>query len=119
MINKGVLLLFRLITSICVIVCLFTFASSAHSAITFVASTTEDGNNDDVTLTVPASAEENDLLLVQITIRNRSGSDGVTAPAGWTQISSQDRDDDVLQSLYYRLATSGDAGTGYNFDFDG
>jgi len=109
----------ELLIGLCVIFCLFTFASSSYAAITFVASTTEDGNNDDVTITVPGSAQEDDLLLVQITIRNRSGSDGVTPPVGWIQVGSQLRDDDVLQSLYYRLATSGEAGTGHNFDFDG
>jgi len=94
-------------------------STPAHAAISYIGSVTDDSNNDEASLTVPASVQTDDVLLVQITIRNRSGSDGVTTPSGWTLIASQDRDDNVLQSLYYRVATAGNAGTSYTWDFDG
>jgi len=106
----------RLMLSILVISCL---SVPAHAAISYIGSVTDDSNNDEASLTVPASVQTDDVLLVQITIRNRNGSDGVTTPSGWTLIASQDRDDNVLQSLYYRVATAGNAGTSYTWDFDG
>ncbi len=90
----------------------------AAAEITFVASTTDRGNDDRASLSVPGSAQSDDLLIVQVAIRNRSGSDGVTMPSGWTQIGSQERDDDVLQSVYYRVANASDAGRSYEWDFD-
>lgn len=103
---------------ITVFLMLFLTSWASFSAITFEGATTRDGNGSNVTLIVPSVTELNDILLAQITIRNRNGSDGVTAPAGWTEIATQDRDGDVFQSLYYKVATATDVNTGYNWDFD-
>jgi len=94
-------------------------AVESHAAITFIASTTDRGNDDRATLRVPGTSQTDDLLVVQVAIRNRSGSDGVSGPAGWIEIGSQRRDGDVLQSIYYRIATAADAGRNYTWDFDG
>ncbi|MEE8057808.1 MAG: DUF6701 domain-containing protein [Pseudomonadales bacterium] len=98
------------------------FASiTASAAISFVTSTTDSGNDSDGTLTVPGGVSVDDLMLVQVTIRNRNGSDSVTAPVGggWSIIGSQEQDDDVFQSLYYKVATAADIGANYQWDFAG
>lgn len=94
-------------------------AQSVFAAISFIASTLDEGNDDRSTLTVPAAVLTNDVLVTQVTFRNRSGSDGVTTPGGWTLVAPQDRDSDVFQSVYYRVATAGEAGNDYTWDFDG
>ena len=93
-------------------------ANPAMAVISYVTSTTDHGNDDLASLTVPNSVAAEDVLLVQVVITDRRGSDGVTAPSGWTIIGSQERDDDVLQSLYYRVATASDPGVSYTWDFD-
>ncbi|MGK0442417.1 MAG: hypothetical protein ACJA0N_002228, partial [Pseudohongiellaceae bacterium] len=94
------------------------FVAPVHAAITYVTEVAVDGNDDKASLTVPALTLANDVMLVQVVIRDRSGSDGVTAPAGWAIIGSQERDDNVLQSLYYKVATVADIGISYEWDFD-
>lgn len=89
------------------------------AAITYEGQTTNQGNNSNGSLTVPGVAVVNDVLLVQVNIRNRNGSDAVTAPPGWTEIGTQVRDGDVFQSLYYRVASIGEAGASYNWNFAG
>jgi MSHA biogenesis protein MshQ len=100
------------------IFCALLISSPGHAAISYISSVTQDDNDDEASLTVPVSVQVDDVLLVQVTIRNRNGSDGVTTPSGWTLIAPQDQDDDVFQSLYYRVATATDAGTSYTWDFD-
>lgn len=92
---------------------------SAQAAISYVASATALGNDDLGSLTLPASVQANDVILAQVTIRRRTGGNNVTTPSGWTLLGSQIQDDDVLQSLYYRVAASGDASTSHTWDFDG
>ena len=92
---------------------------SANSAITYITSVTDRGNDERASLTVPGSVLENDLLVVQVTFRDRNGSDGVTTPVGLNLIAPQDQDNDVFQSLYYRVASLTDAGSNYEWDFDG
>jgi len=101
-----------------ILLCLGLVCLPLHASISYISFVTDDGNDDKASLTVPADAVEGDLLLVQVTFRDRNGDDGVTTPTGWTLIAPQDRDDDVFQSLYYRVADSADAGTSYEWDFD-
>ena len=98
---------------------LCTVSAQSMSAISYVASVTDDGNDDKASLTVPALATVDDLLIAQVTFRNRSGSDGVTTPPGWTLLAPQDRDSDVFQSIYYKIAVASDLGASYEWDFDG
>lgn len=93
--------------------------SMTNAAISYITSTTDKGNDDKSTLTVPASVLSGDVLITQVTFRNRNGSDGITPPAGWILVAPQDRDSDVFQAVYYRVATVADAGTDYEWDFDG
>ncbi|MFQ3171237.1 MAG: MSHA biogenesis protein MshQ, partial [Oleispira sp.] len=86
-------------------------ALPVNAAISFIAETTDRGNDDKSSLVVPAITQEGDVLIVQASFRNRSGSDGVTTPAGWTLIAPQDQDSDVFQSAYYKVATAVDPGT--------
>ncbi len=101
--------------------CLLCFSASAAAAISYITSVSGQGNSDSASLVVPTSTVIDDVLLVQVAIRDRNGSDGVTAPSGWSQIGSQIDDGSVLQSSYYRVATAADAGSGisYEWDFDG
>ncbi|UZE98080.1 DUF6701 domain-containing protein [Alkalimarinus alittae] len=98
-------------------ICVLVFSANVSAAISFISSVSDKGNDEKAALVVPA-VTVGDVLLVQVAIRDRSGSDGVTAPAGWTQIGSQIADGSVLQSLYYRVATAGDVGVSYEWDFD-
>jgi MSHA biogenesis protein MshQ len=98
---------------------LCVFNVNCIAAISFVTSVTDDGNDDKANLVVPVLTQMGDVLITQVTFRNRSGSDGVTTPAGWTLIAPQDQDSDVFQSTYYKVATAVDAGTSYEWDFDG
>ena len=70
-------------------------------------------------LSIPATTQADDLLLVHLAYLNRSGSDGNTAPAGWTAIGALQNESDLFQQLYYRFAIASDAGSSVNFDFDG
>lgn len=97
------------------------FSANTSAAISYVTSSNTTGNDDKASLAVPTATVADDVLVVQVAIRDRSGSDGVTAPGGWSQIGTQIADGGVFQSLYYRVATSADAGSGisYEWDFDG
>ena len=68
---------------------------------------------------MPSGVLADDLLLAQITYRDRGGGDDVFGPSGWTRIGSLERDDDILQAIYYRIATNGESGTNYEWDFQG
>ncbi|OUS41056.1 hypothetical protein A9R00_02920, partial [Oleispira antarctica] len=93
--------------------------SNTFAAISYVTSVTDKGNDERASLTVPASTQAGDILIVQVTFRNEIGSDGVTTPAGWILIAPQDRDGAVFQSVYYKVAVAADAGSSYEWDFDG
>lgn len=108
MINRCVVLFFILF-----------FSSNASAAISFITSNSERGNDSRGSLNMPLSVAGDDLLLAQVVIRNRNGSNGVTAPIGWTQIGVQVADGEVLQSLYYRVATASDAGSNQEWTWSG
>ena len=93
--------------------------SNTFAAISYVTSVTDKGNDERASLTVPASTQAGDILIVQVTFRNEIGSDGVTTPAGWILIAPQDRDGAVFQSVYYKVAVAADAGSSYEWNFDG
>jgi len=94
-------------------------SSTANAAISYITSVTDSGNDDKSTLIVPASVLLGDVLVTQVTFRNRNGSDGITPPLGWILVAPQDKDSDVFQAVYYRVANATDAGTSYEWDFDG
>lgn len=109
----------RALRYLTLLVSILFISPAATAAISFVTFTTSAGNGSSGTLTVPGAVSVDDVMLVQVTIRNRSGSDAVTAPPGWSIIGSQEREDNVFQSLYYRVATAGDIGANYLWDFAG
>jgi MSHA biogenesis protein MshQ len=92
-------------------------ALPVNAAISFIAETTDSGNDDKSSLVVPAITQEGDVLIIQASFRNRSDANGVTAPMGWTLITPLIQDDGVWQSSYYKVATSLDANTSYEWDF--
>lgn len=106
--------------SLLLIAFIFCFINSNSNAeISYVTSVTDKGNDDKANLTVPASTGVGDLLITQVTFRNRNGSDGVTTPAGWALLAPQDQNGDVFQSVYYKVVTASDLGVSYEWDFDG
>jgi MSHA biogenesis protein MshQ len=96
---------------------LISFQTTA--AISFVTSVTEDANDDKASLVVPSVVQAGDVLITQVVIRNRNGSDSVSFDSSWSLSLSQERDGQVLQSIYYKVATAADANTSYEWDFAG
>ena len=94
------------------------FSVKVGATITYEAFSIEQGEKTKEDLGIPVSVLEDDLLLVQVTIR-RKGNNSITPPSGWTQIGGQVADGDVLQSLYYRIATSVDAGSSEEWKWTG
>jgi MSHA biogenesis protein MshQ len=89
------------------------------AAISFVTSVTEDANDDKASLIVPSVVQAGDVLITQVVIRDRSGSDSVSFDSSWSLSLSQESDGDVLQSIYYKVATAADANSSYEWDFAG
>lgn len=92
---------------------------NARAAITYVTSITDTGNDDKASLIIPALAQAGDVLIAQVVIRDRNGGDSVSAESDWILIGSQNRAGDALQSIYYKIASTGDAGKTYRWDFEG
>jgi MSHA biogenesis protein MshQ len=102
-----------------ILLLLFISSNNINAAISYVDSVTDSDNDERGSLTVPVATEAGDVLITQVVIRNRNGSDSVSAETGWNLIATQDQDSDVFQSLYYKVAVAGDAGSSYEWDFDG
>jgi len=89
----------------------------AHSFITDEGSSTASGNSSSRTISVPANIQLNDILITQVVIRNAGGSDAINEPSGWIQIGNQERDDDVFQSVYYKIVQAADLGASYSWSW--
>ena len=92
--------------------------ASLQGAAQFVASTTATGGASSTSVTVnrPSGVTANDVLIAQIT-RRTTASAGMSAPAGWTLLSSHDQG--VLrQAVYYRVAGSAEP-TSYTWSWTG
>jgi MSHA biogenesis protein MshQ len=90
-----------------------------NAAISLIAETTDSGNDDKASIMVPSDIQSGDVLITKVTFRNRNGSDGVSTPNGWRLIGLQNQDNNILQSVYYKVATSSDVNTSFEWDFDG
>jgi hypothetical protein len=80
-----------------------------------VASVTETAFGSDATnhtVTMPATVNAGDLLIVLFT---NDGSATVTTPAGWTALASTASGDQVRLSVYYKIAAGTEGGTTVNF----
>ncbi|MFP5371030.1 MAG: hypothetical protein ACLGI3_09825, partial [Actinomycetes bacterium] len=83
-------------------VSLFRDVSPAASALT------------QITISRPAAAQQNDLLLAQVA--NRDDTYTMTAPAGWTLLRVDTQaSSEVTSRLYYKVATSAEP-SGYTFN---
>ena len=81
---------------------LFRAASAAASALT------------QITISRPATAQQDDLLLAQVA--NRDDTYTMTAPAGWTLLRVDTHpSSEVVSRVYYKVATSAEP-SGYTFN---
>ncbi len=102
------------------LVFLICLPSMARALITFEGRVTAQGNGHLGTLTLPSTVQANDLVLVQVSIRDIAGSDNIVAPTGWVQIGGRLSTRNRLHvSTFYRVATASDASRAFTFDFDG
>jgi len=93
---------------IAISLCLIFFTSCAISAITFESQSSASGFGSNYTFTSPTSLALGDVLIVQVTVRDNNSGNTITSPSGWIEIDSQQQDGDVLQSVYYKVATNDD-----------
>lgn len=84
-------------------------AEAEYQTISYIANSTDSGN----TLTVPASAEADDLLIV-VGIADNSGSGHFQTPSGWTVINTATTGSRDTRA-WYKVATGSDASTSYDF----
>lgn len=90
---------------------LLTFANIVFSAITFESDSSASGFGTNYTFTAPSTLAVGDVLIVHVIIRDSNSVNAITPPLGWTEIGNQQQDDDVLQSIYYKVATNSDVNT--------
>ena len=81
-------------------------ASGAGGAVTYQGATTSSGNGNNLTLTIPGSAQANDLLLAVIAVEDEN-TGSITPPFGFTLIRGENAGNHV-QLTYYRFATAAD-----------
>jgi MSHA biogenesis protein MshQ len=94
-------------------------ALPVNAAISLIAETTDSGNDDKASIIVPLDIQSGDVLITQVTFHNLNGSNGVSTPNGWTQIGLQNQNNNIFQSVYYKVATSSDVNISFEWDFDG
>ncbi|UCH48386.1 MAG: LamG domain-containing protein [Betaproteobacteria bacterium] len=84
--------------------------------VSFVASDTDRGNTAAITLTVPGSASNGDLLVTVISLRG-GASQTINTPAGWNFERRENNGNNLAQAVYWRVVQAGDAGS--NFTWNG
>lgn len=111
--NPTIKVALRIFITLSLLLSVNTFA-----AITFVGSTTNQGDSrSGASVTVPAGTQAGDVLIAQVVIGR--GATSVSRPAGWFLIGNVEQSGDVQQSLYYKVASSIDAGNSYSWNFSG
>lgn len=91
-----------------------TQSCSASAAPLFRAASTAASGQSQITISRPAAAQQNDLLLAQVA--NRDDLYTMTAPAGWTLLrQDMHASTEVVSRVYYKVATSAEP-SGYTFD---
>ena len=99
--------------------CLLFFISlTSQAVITLEGSSTQSGLSLNGTITSPVGIQIGDVLITQITIRDFITGNAIAAPAGWIEVESQQQDGDVLQSVYYKIATAADVANPNPVDFE-
>lgn len=99
-------------------VCLLLSINS-HGAVSYETSIADSGTSSNgASLTVPASVQEGDVLVAHVSI-GLGGTSNFTEPSGWNLIDAIKQSGGVQQSLYYKVATAGEAGTTYTWGFSG
>jgi PKD repeat protein len=80
----------------------------SNAAVGFVAATSSNSSTTTQRVTVPASVQAGDTMVLYFTANSTGAT--VTPPAGWTQLESV-TGDNVLGKVWTRTATAGDAGS--------
>ena len=105
------------------IIVLYLFFGAVYSAqaeIEYITSSWAQGDDGEASVNIPVAAQVNDLLLVQVSIRNhRFSEDTVYTPQGWGNIGGRRQDSDLSHYAFYRIATNGDSGKTVTWDFSG
>jgi uncharacterized repeat protein (TIGR02543 family) len=86
-----------------------TITASFVSAVTFVSAGTGSGTTGNPTPAYPSSLQANDLILLQVTVRDTSNAP--TTPSGFTLLYGPDSTGTGRQWIYYRFATGSESGT--------
>src|SRR5947209_8222374 len=63
------------------------------------------GGGTTIVMTVPTGVVDNDVMVMAITVRGGTGTT-ITTPGGWTLIDSVTSGTALIQSLYWRVASS-------------
>ena len=89
----------------------------ADAAVTYRAAATANNGAGTTTLSLgmPTGTTTNDIMIAVISVRGGSGVT-VTVPAGWAFINEQNTSTPMKNVMYYKIATSTDAGP-YDFTF--
>ena len=92
-----------------------TPTGSAVNALAFVGSTAANGNALTESVTVPAGVTAGNALLL---VANGAAGSAMTAPAGWTQVSTVSPvNGSMASTLWEKVATATDAGTTVTVNF--
>jgi PKD repeat protein len=84
-------------------------ATSGSSQVTYVAAGTASGTTGNPTPAYPAGLQANDLILLQVTVRDTSTTP--TTPAGFTLLYDPDSTGTGRQWIYYRFSNGTETGT--------
>lgn len=107
----------RKVLPYCLTAVFLLLSINTHSAVSYVTSIDDSGTSSSgASLTVPSSVQEGDILIAHIVI-GLGGTSNFTVPSGWNLIGALEQSNDVQQSLYYKLATVGEAGNTYTWGF--
>ena len=96
-------------------VLLMMVSGIAEAAIQFVGADLPAGNSSSaITFTVPAAAQANDIMLVQVSARqtSKAGARPIVAPAGWASVNLRDAGNNAFrQEIFWRARVAGGPAT--------
>ncbi|MCK4843505.1 MAG: hypothetical protein KAS83_00835, partial [Dehalococcoidia bacterium] len=107
----------HLVVALLVVALVLVLSSSpvptlAAPVVTSVTETTFGSDTTDHYVSMPATVDAGNLLIVLFT---NDGSDTVTTPAGWNELASNSIPNRVRFSVYYKIAAGTEGGTTVNF----
>lgn len=89
----------------------------AEAAITYVAASANGANDTSLQLFVNASGQANDLLIAQVSLRG-GGCNAITSvPAGWTLVRCDASGTNLMQAMYWKVATAADIAQSFAWGF--